>query len=332
MFLKMHNQNKGYWMKLYCLSGAFAQIKKFYIKNNWSLQAQSTISGKRKRKRTSCLTSCVGVATIETALILPIFLCAVCMLMTLGQMLLTEAEIQHASVKTAFICARQEALTEIQAGSQEKKNRSKEEQTQGISYNKSNFLGKTLSIPTAFYSVFQDSSGIDSCIHGGKAGIRLSSSEISREKALVEICADYRLKVFVPFFRGIYFPRRAVVRQRIFSGYVEHKGEAGTGKEDKIVYLAENGTVYHTSLSCTHICIHITDANAIHGVVDSSRYQPCERCIKNGEAPKQLYITAYGDRFHSSITCSGLKRTLRAVKLSEIPGMRICARCAAGIH
>ena len=320
MFLKKRNQNKGYFMNHYF--NFLYRGRLYNINEKRSLQAQFITPITQERKRTSCLASCKGSVTVETALILPIFLCAFCTIVMLGQMAITEAEIQHAVSKTAFICARQEALKEN--SQEERKEDGQEKET--MQSNK-NALGTILGTSAAFYSVFQDSSGVTSCIYGGKWGMRLSAKNSSEE--MVEVSAEYNLKVPIPFFQGIYFHKIATAKERIFSGYVEHEGDNEGKENDQIVYIAENGTVYHTSLSCTHISIHITGGTAVNNIVESSRYQPCEKCIKENEVPEQLYVTPYGDCYHSTLHCSGLKRTVKAVRLSEIEGMRMCTRCAA---
>ena len=82
-------------------------------KTTGSLQAQASVRCKRRIKRASCFASCKGSATVETAMVLPVFLCAVCTLLMIGQMLLAEGEVQHSVVKTAAICAKQETAAKL---------------------------------------------------------------------------------------------------------------------------------------------------------------------------------------------------------------------------
>ncbi len=108
-------------------------------------------------------------------------------------------------------------------------------------------------------------------------------------------------------------------------------GKNNTG-EDRPVYLAENATVYHVDRECTHLRLSIKQVafDMVPGLrnYDGGRYKPCEICVRNNVG-SAVYITNEGDRYHSVITCSGLKRTVRSVNESEAVGMGLgpCSRC-----
>lgn len=108
--------------------------------------------------------------------------------------------------------------------------------------------------------------------------------------------------------------------------------EHGTGEassDGDTVYVAKTGTVYHKDPNCTHIKLSIScvDKASVgkrrnsHG----EKYHACEHCGAN--AGDEVYITSQGNRYHSSLECSGLKRNVRECKLSEVEGMRPCSRC-----
>ena len=112
----------------------------------------------------------------------------------------------------------------------------------------------------------------------------------------------------------------------------EWKGnkKAGVGSEDdETVYITETGLVYHKDYHCTHLdlSIHMVQTSDISSMrnADGGKYYACEHCMRNGG--DGVYITDTGDRYHSSLSCSGLKRTVYAVPISEAVGKGACSRC-----
>ncbi|MBQ9155547.1 MAG: hypothetical protein IJ137_02060 [Eubacterium sp.] len=243
---------------------------------------------------------------MEAALIVPVFLCAAAALLMIGQMLLVEGEVQHAAIKTAAVCAKQETAL-------------------GMLGKGSSLPGSYVEAGAVFHSTLQGKALCESCILGGSHGIVVSMDKSDQEK--VRVRARYTLRIPVPFFSRLVTVRQLTAEKRMYTGYQLHKGEGD--QEDKVVYLAENGSVYHTSLSCTHISLRISGSALTRALLEARGLSACEKCMRSGSIPEAFYVTAEGDCYHSSISCSGLKRTVRSVRLSQVRGMRICSRCAA---
>lgn len=335
-------------------NGHVAQIMNIIPKKIFkrSLQAQKE-SWQQKRKRALRFASCTGSVTVETALVLPVFLCVLCGLMLLGSLLLTEARIQYALARTADVYAAQYAVERLadnqgssstgggsgspsagQAGSSstgsgssstgQTGSASLSERVRGLA----DGLLQKAGLQAVFHSVYEETSMDEICIRGGRAGIRLSVSSQGEEDATLKVSASYRLKIGIPFVGEYSFARQAQAMQRVFCGYVEH-GDGKTGADSQgVVYVAEHGSVYHTSLSCTHICRRIS-GSSVDRILSGKKYQACDKCIHEGERPSVLYVTPYGEKYHSSLSCSGLKRTVKAIPKEEAEGMRMCSRCAA---
>ncbi len=99
---------------------------------------------------------------------------------------------------------------------------------------------------------------------------------------------------------------------------------------DDYVYVTETGGVYHEDSECTHLRLSVraVDIGALDTLRNSSGaiYHNCERCARS-PGSSTVYITEEGNRYHNSISCSGLKRTVRQVSRKELNGMRVCSRC-----
>lgn len=129
---------------------------------------------------------------------------------------------------------------------------------------------------------------------------------------------------------GTYFERLAVARP--FTGRYYDKGEGGNAEDNRIVFVAKTGEVYHTSNICSHInlsvkTVEFSEINKLRNK-NGAKYYPCEYCAR-GKLSGALYITEEGNRIHRNRNCSGIKRTIIEMKKidAEGKGYRPCERC-----
>jgi len=120
----------------------------------------------------------------------------------------------------------------------------------------------------------------------------------------------------------------ASMTYRKWTGYNVTSSSSET-LEDEYVYITRTGYSYHRSRSCSHLKVTIKaissdEVNSARNK-SGSRYRPCERC--GGSGTGILFITPDGDRYHSDAACSGLKRDIRTVRLSEVGGRTPCSEC-----
>ena len=95
------------------------------------------------------------------------------------------------------------------------------------------------------------------------------------------------------------------------------------------MYVTATGSVYHEDTECTHLKLSIrpvektslSDMRNHNGAI----YHACEKCGDN--AGNTVYITNEGNRYHSSLSCSGLKRTVKQITREEASQMRACKKC-----
>lgn len=135
-------------------------------------------------------------------------------------------------------------------------------------------------------------------------------------------------------FSTLSFGNRSVLRHvkvRAWVGYTGESFEAGGGEQ--IVFKTPNGEVYHLSCDCSYLALSVRSLaySELSGERNSSgsRYTACEYCVGDGTANALVYITDYGECYHNSRSCRGLKRTVMGVPLSEVSGLRRCSRCGA---
>jgi len=117
-----------------------------------------------------------------------------------------------------------------------------------------------------------------------------------------------------------------------WTGYDIQKGFSGSIKGDDIyVYITTTGTVYHKNRTCTYLnpSISVVAKENLHSSrnLNGGKYEKCTCC--SGKKVNMFYITNYGTNYHATLDCHGLKRTIRAIKLSNVGGRTACTKCSS---
>ena len=124
----------------------------------------------------------------------------------------------------------------------------------------------------------------------------------------------------------------ACAKVHLFCGKTEEEADEEEGEAKQMVWVTENGSVYHTDSSCSHINLSIQvsspGALAWKRNQDGEKYKECEQCVGNGAAGAEVYYTKYGNRYHNSLSCKGLKRKVKLVALEQTDGLPQCSKCA----
>lgn len=169
---------------------------------------------------------------------------------------------------------------------------------------------------------------------------RESRKLMERAQALAIVTKDvsnpyvslYDIGMAEPPFSQLFFKGKMVVRKAVVRAWVGYtKEHFENGADEEIVYLTPEGEVCHKSMDCSHLKLsirsiadkEIDDARNLSG----GKYIACEYCVKKGWSGGTVYITDYGNSYHSVASCRGLKRTIMAVPYSEAGGRRMCSRC-----
>lgn len=165
-----------------------------------------------------------------------------------------------------------------------------------------------------------------SIVVGGSTGIDCSKSNMSLRTGIGKISATYLIRIPVPMFMIEGITREETIRIKTWTGY--EKEFLGTSEEET-VYITETGLVYHRDYHCTYLdlSIQMVPVANIENLRnnDGGKYYVCRIC--GGGSRSQVYITGSGNKYHGSLSCSGLKRTVYAVPLSEVIGKGACIRC-----
>lgn len=165
---------------------------------------------------------------------------------------------------------------------------------------------------------------------GGANSISWIRSKVMENNDIIDLVAVYQVKppvATVGFAQAQFYNR---IRTRAWTGYDNANCGGSANGEEEIVYITLEGTVYHKSRSCTYLKLSISavDIDFLEEMRNKSGaiYYSCESC--GSHCQNTVYITQYGTRYHATLQCSKLKRTILAVPISEAGGRGGCSKCA----
>lgn len=171
-------------------------------------------------------------------------------------------------------------------------------------------------------------------IVNGQNGVWIAGGDMLSEDGMIDLVLHYIVKI--PYLPGESTGIHLVSRCRIkaWTGFEKKIVKAEDKTEEEIVYITETGKVYHTNINCTHLKLSI-DEVALFNLEyirnqGGGKYYACERCFRNQNLDVKtgkVFITKTGDRYHCDKGCSGLKRTITELPISQIGDRSQCKRC-----
>lgn len=256
--------------------------------------------------------------TVEAAMVLPLFLFAVLNILNVVNDITLHVKMQTAMHQTGLVLARHAYAYE--------------KMEQGFELPESALADVVFSqayVRDQVIDTVKEAEFVRAGIHNGADGVSFLHSEILAGDRITMV-ADYRADaLFLPEqFSSFHMVNRVCLRK--WTGYDPAAGMENADVPEQIVYVAEYGEVYHCSRNCYHINVRIRQTNAeeLDGERNESggRYSPCELC-GGRRTSGVFYLTEDGERYHTTAACSGLRRTVRAVPISEVGSRTPCSHC-----
>ena len=164
-------------------------------------------------------------------------------------------------------------------------------------------------------------------IRGEAAGVSLLTSDLTGDDIVLRASYEIRLPCVLLGTYSFHFVQCAQSRKWIGNRTLEQMDDL----DDEWVYITPYGTVYHRDRACRYLDLNIRAVSRQSLLTlrnaDRKIYRPCESCGLSGN--RTVYVTDYGERYHNSLSCSGLKRTIYMIKLSQTGGKKACSKCGA---
>ena len=251
-------------------------------------------------ERTSAFTSC-GSMTLEAALVVPIFFFAMLCMTYLFEIMVVRTEVRGALYQAGKEIGEQSYLSPVLSAA---------------------------SLKTRLVNHMGKERIENSLIKNGTQGLRCFKTLVNEKTAVMQLSVEYDIQLSVLFFDLPSGTFEETFRLKGWKGEVQEEKEEE--EETEVVYITENGTVYHKDMSCTYLDVRVRGiiAKTIGDARNASggKYYECELC-KDKSHCGILYVSEYGTRYHTTLSCSKIKRNVYAVPLEDVADRKGCEKC-----
>ncbi len=171
---------------------------------------------------------------------------------------------------------------------------------------------------------------------GGRAGVeRLESVSFVRSSVLtdgetIDLIMDYRIRIPFSVFGLSSVPMTARSCRRAWIG--QEGSSRKNGREDELVYIGKASTRYHRQRTCHYLYndieqISFKEVKTVRNL-SGGKYKPCSRCGGFAEESGSVYIMPSGERYHSDRNCNSIMAYVEAVPLSQVRHLGPCSYCS----
>ena len=268
-----------------------------------------------------------GSAAVEASIALPIFLFVLLFFFHLLQVQTVRQVVYEAGVEAAEYvaeyCYLHQEMKDLLEGETSVEDMGRDRPKEAIKQKAGLVDSATLlAIATAHLQKSLDEPAlVEKYIKGGASGISLIGSMLPGTDGELYFRIRYTICIDTPMLPTVTKEVVETIRQKPYLGYSPEE-EDGT-ESDPYVYITDNQEVYHRSRGCSHLML------GIHPVykdeAERQGYRACSYCGK--KAGLVVLVGPDGECYHSSGDCSGLRRTVHRVRLSEVGGLPPCSRC-----
>ena len=171
-----------------------------------------------------------------------------------------------------------------------------------------------------------------SVIDNGLSGIAFHRIEVLNDGDEVDLMLTYRV---VPWFsiRGIgEMKLENHCRIHAWTGYDRSKDSFREEKE-QTVYVTKTGTAYHLYPDCSYLKagVRVVERAKVGELRNCERckYYPCEFCCMEDDdlQTPTVIITPYGTRYHDDPKCKALFKDVTAVSIKDVGDRHLCPKC-----